>query len=106
KNSVFANNITQNQYSATSCHEAMTDRGGNIQWPPTKASGKDDQPCVEGITFADPLLQPLADNGGVSQTFALAQGSPAIDLGSDCPDVDQRGVERSEPCDSGAFEAE
>ena len=104
KNTIFANNTTANQYSATSCHEAMTDRGGNIQWPSTKASGKDDQPCVEGITFADPLLETLADNGGVSQTFALGEGSPAVDHASDCPQTDQRGLPRSEPCDSGAFE--
>jgi predicted outer membrane repeat protein len=106
KNTIFANNTTQNQYSATSCHEAMTDRGGNIQWPATKASGKNDQPCVDGITFADPLLQPLQDNGGISKTLALGPGSPAIDFASQCPDVDQRGVSRSEPCDSGAFEVQ
>ena len=28
----------------------------------------------------DPLLGPLADNGGLTQTHAIAAGSPAIDL--------------------------
>ena len=106
KNTIFANNTTANQYSATSCHEAMTDGGGNMQWPPTKASGNDDQPCVEGITFADPMLAPLADNGGISQTFALGAGSPAIDFASACPQTDQRGLPRSQPCDTGAFETQ
>ncbi|MDA8564066.1 right-handed parallel beta-helix repeat-containing protein [Mariniblastus sp.] len=31
----------------------------------------------------DPLLGPLADNGGPTQTLALLAGSPAIDAGSD-----------------------
>ncbi|HQP37664.1 MAG TPA: right-handed parallel beta-helix repeat-containing protein [Polyangiaceae bacterium] len=106
KNTLFANNTTANQYSATSCHEAMTDQGGNLQWPETKKNGNPDQPCAEGIKFADPLLQPLADNGGVSATFALGADSPAIDLGTGCPKTDQRGMPRSEPCDTGAYEVQ
>jgi predicted outer membrane repeat protein len=107
KNTIFANNTTANTYSATSCHEAMTDQGGNLQWPKTKASGSADQPCVTGITFADPLLQPLADNGGPSQTLALGAGSPAINAAKGCPATDQRGLPRSTPsCDSGAFEVQ
>ncbi len=107
KNTVFSKNTTANKYSATSCHEAMTDEGGNLQWPKTKASGAADQPCVAGIAFADPLLQPLADNGGRAQTFALGAGSPAIDAASGCPATDQRGKPRSSPkCDSGAFEVQ
>ncbi len=105
KNTLFAANTTANQYSATSCHEAMTDQGGNLQWPPNKASGKPDPPCVAGITFADPLLQPLADHGGFSMTFALGAGSPALDHASDCPPLDQRGQPRGQPCDTGAYEA-
>jgi hypothetical protein len=104
QNTLFANNTTANQYSATSCHEAMTDLGGNLQWPRTKANGNDDQPCVSGIEFADPLLQPLADNGGFSKTFALGAGSPAIGHATDCPATDQRGLPRASPCDTGAYE--
>lgn len=105
KNTIFASNTTKNQYSATSCHEAMTDLGGNLQWPATKNNGNPDPPCVEGITFADPKLLPLADNGGFSPTFALGAGSAAQGLATDCAATDQRGVPRSSPCDSGAFEA-
>jgi len=49
------------------------------------------------ITAADPLLGPLADNGGPTLTHALLEGSPAIDAGPDpVPDFpgnefDQRG---------------
>jgi hypothetical protein len=104
QNTLFAANTTANTYSATSCHEAMTDLGGNLQWPRTKASGKDDQPCASGIRFADPLLDPLADNGGFTRTFALGDGSPAIDHGQGCPATDQRGQPRGSPCDTGAYE--
>jgi hypothetical protein len=56
---------------------------------------------------ADPLLQPLADNGGYTQTHALATGSPAIDnwrIG--CPAFDQRSYLRpaGAACDAGAYE--
>ncbi len=104
RNTIFAANTTANLYSATSCHEAMTDLGGNLQWPRTKASGKDDQPCAAGILFADPGLGFLADNGGIGQTFALGAGSPAIGYGRDCPGTDQRGLPRAANCDSGAYE--
>ena len=41
----------------------------------------------------DPLLGPLQNNGGPTQTMALQCGSPAIDAGdnTDAPDWDQRG---------------
>jgi hypothetical protein len=68
-----------------------------------------DQPGV------DPLLAPLADNGGPTFTHALIVGSPAIDMGSPaapgsggtaCEATDQRGVVRpvGVRCDVGAFE--
>jgi hypothetical protein len=105
KNSLFADNKTQNQYSALACHEPLGDGGGNLQWPQTKPSGSPDAPCVEGITFADPLLGPLADHGGPTKTMALGAGSPAIDAASGCPATDQRGEPRGATCDSGAYEA-
>ncbi|GAB4162155.1 MAG: hypothetical protein Fur0021_36210 [Candidatus Promineifilaceae bacterium] len=57
----------------------------------------------------DPLLGPLADNGGATLTRALLPGSPAIDSGdaAACPARDQRGVPRPQGagCDRGAVEA-
>jgi hypothetical protein len=70
---------------------------------------------------ADPLLGPLADNGGKTFTHALLEGSPAIDGGNPagCKGIDdvtlyfdQRGVNRpqdgdkdgSNVCDIGAYE--
>jgi hypothetical protein len=56
----------------------------------------------------DPLLGPLADNGGPTETAALLAGSPAIDAGAadGCQRRDQRGVARPQGpgCDIGAYE--
>ncbi len=47
----------------------------------------------EGLLNVDPMLGPLADNGGPTLTRALLPGSPAIDAGdnTDAPEFDQRG---------------
>ena len=100
--------------------------GGNCLAPPTPpnarlpVSGGDnissDNSC--GLSGpgdrngTDPLLAPLADNGGFTPTHALQLGSPAIDgvVNNACPPpaIDQRGVSRplGARCDIGAFEAE
>jgi CSLREA domain-containing protein len=72
-----------------------------------------------GVTFADPKLGPLNNNGGATLTHALLAGSPAIDAGNPggCNDdvgvtlaADQRGFRRpvyggvALRCDIGAFE--
>jgi CSLREA domain-containing protein len=64
---------------------------------------------VGDIEGADPLLQPLANNGGLTQTYLLGAGSPAINAGSPAcppPAQDQRGVNRpvGPRCDIGAVE--
>lgn len=61
------------------------------------------------LSGVDPLLGPLADNGGPSSTHALLAGSPAVDAGSpSCPPptTDQRGTARPQGarCDIGALE--
>jgi CSLREA domain-containing protein len=56
-----------------------------------------------------PLLGPLANNGGPTDTHALLAGSPALNAGNNatCLATDQRGVTRPQgsACDIGAFEA-
>lgn len=62
----------------------------------------------------DPLLSPLAPNGGATDTHALLPGSPALEAGGSlCSVTDQRGVARPFDadgdgfalCDIGAYES-
>jgi hypothetical protein len=61
------------------------------------------------LVNTDPLLGPLADNGGPTFTCALLPGSPAIDAGVPVNGVttDQRGIARPQGSapDIGAFES-
>ncbi|MFJ8942632.1 choice-of-anchor Q domain-containing protein [Streptomyces sp. NPDC102395] len=52
-----------------------------------------------------PLIGPLADNGGPTDTVALLPGSPAPDATDGCPATDRRGVARPKgaTCDIGAY---
>jgi hypothetical protein len=54
----------------------------------------------------DPMVGPLADNGGPTPTLALLDGSPAINAGTSAgaPAADQRGLERDSIPDIGAYE--
>jgi hypothetical protein len=61
-------------------------------------------PHPRDIVVADPLLGPLADNGGPTETRAPQPGSPALGGGIRCRAADQRGVPRAAPCDIGAVE--
>jgi hypothetical protein len=65
----------------------------------------------QSISNQDPMLGPLQDNGGPTQTMALSSGSPAIDatpsIAAGCAgSQDQRGELRPQGtgCDIGAFE--
>ncbi len=64
---------------------------------------------LDGVISADPMLAPLADNGGPTWTCALLPDSSAIDTGNSdgAPATDQRGTERPQATgyDIGAFEA-
>ncbi len=51
------------------------------------------QPLPADTIASDPLLAPLADNGGLTWTHALRSGSPAIDHGdAGTLTTDQRGI--------------
>lgn len=72
-----------------------------------------DGSCLATLT-GDPLLGPLVNNGGATQTMALLPGSPAINAGNDATCAaspvsgkDQRSVMRpiGAHCDIGAYEA-
>lgn len=96
---------------AHNCCTQMADGGGNLQFP-NRANPTDpnDPNCTAGVTIGDPLLLPLADNGGLTPTRALPPGSPArerVTSGCPPPAADQRGVARPQgaACDAGAYEA-
>jgi len=89
--------------SSNNCFGTITDLGHNISSDatPTWTSGT-------SLSNTNPLLLPLANNGGPTLTMALGVGSPALNNG-DCvlaPPTDQRGYPRpSGPgCDIGAWE--
>ena len=58
--------------------------------------GVDGNQVGTDLALIDPLLGPLADNGGSTQTHALSPGSPALDAAgfTDETEIDQRGVRR------------
>jgi beta-glucanase (GH16 family) len=80
---------------------ALTSEGHNIA-----SDGSCNLTAAGDHPGVDPLLNPLADNGGPTQTHALLAGSPAIDAADPavCPVTDQRGITRDAACDVGAYE--
>jgi hypothetical protein len=88
--------------SGTNCVGGVTDLGHNLS---------SDGSCAfanpTSLNDTDPMLGPLADNGGGTLTMALLPGSPAIDAGDplSAPPTDQRGLGRFGAApDIGAFE--
>ena len=107
QNSIVDNNAGIN------CAGTITSHGYNLSSDDTcKLNGRGD------LNNHDPLLGPLQNNGGPTETMALLPGSPAIDAGnpSGCTDgeghllkTDQRGMPRPDRedivgCDIGAYE--
>ena len=84
------------------CDSVPISLGGNVEDKAT-CFGVPDRPNT------DPLLGPLSNNGGPTDTLPLLTGSPAIDFGGACVlTADQRGLPRpgGSACDSGAFETQ
>jgi hypothetical protein len=94
----LTNSIVAGQ-SGANCTAAPADGGGNVQFPGTTCGA---------ATSADPLLGPLANNGGTTgvATMAPGAGSPALGAGHGCPSTDARGMPRpADGCTSGAYQA-
>jgi hypothetical protein len=92
-NSIISNNGQQN----CSSFFGFVYEGTNIS---------NDWSCGEvGITVADPMLFPLANNGGPTMTHAISHLGAAFNKGTICwAPADQRYVTRDAKCDVGAFE--
>jgi hypothetical protein len=93
-NTIVANNTAM--YTPT-CDVVHASGGGDLQWP-------DGSPCTISPLVEDPMLGALGDNGGETETLLPSGTSPARGLGMGCPDTDQRGEPRGEPCTAGAVE--
>jgi len=101
--------------SGGNCDGTMTSNGYNLS-----SDGTCNFSNTGDLNNTDPVLGPLQNNGGPTQTQALLSGSPAIDAGnpSGCTDgqghlltTDQRGQPRPDKedsggCDMGAYESQ
>ncbi|MDQ1300367.1 MAG: hypothetical protein QG637_284, partial [Chloroflexota bacterium] len=96
-------NVILDGNGAGNCGGNVTSQGHNLSSDHTCALAQ-----AGDLTGADPLLDPLANNGGFTQTHLPRPGSPAIDGGTCLPGIttDQRGVARPQgaTCDIGAVE--
>ena len=97
------NTIVANNPAGGNCYGTITDGGGNLSYPDTTCPG----------IHSDPLLGPLQNNGGPTETMALGPGSAALDAANDAicaaapvNNLDQRGIARPQGphCDIGAVE--
>jgi predicted outer membrane repeat protein len=99
-NTLLSANINPNNDQSANCYKPVAG-SFNLSSDSTCAFGT-------GRDNVDPLLGPLANNGGFAKTELLRKNSPAIDDGTDvgCPLTDQRGVSRpqGQACDVGAVE--
>lgn len=98
--------IVSGNTGAANCDAPVTWSSYSLEGP-----SPGDASCGFDLPSADLLLEPLADNGGPTETQALPVTSPAVDAVpvAQCPTkVDQRGEPRpgigEKLCDVGAFE--
>ncbi len=101
-NSIFSNSLG-NMFNGVDIHAVSVSNGYNII-ESANVGGSNIHPT--DLVGVDPLLSPLAQNGGTTQTHALTTGSPALDNGDSTASAvdDQRGVPRDAAPDIGSFE--
>jgi len=103
----LSNSIVANTPAGSDCFNSGTITHAGVNW-------SEDGTCfIQTTPMGDPGLDALADNGGVTFTHALQQGSAAIDAADNAicaaapvSNIDQRGEARPNGgrCDIGAFE--
>ncbi|MHC1727810.1 MAG: choice-of-anchor Q domain-containing protein [Syntrophobacteraceae bacterium] len=107
--------IVANTTAAANCGGPIQNIGHNLDSAASCGWGT----ALDSRSNTDPLLRPLANNGGGTDTMALQAASPAIDTGgatglpafyaggqTGIPSTDQRGIPRpfGQAYDIGAFE--
>jgi hypothetical protein len=100
RNTIIAGNTAP---SGPDIYGNMGSQGYNLLGNPVDASGW----TGTDLLHVDPLLGPLQNNGGPTQTMTLVGGSPAIDAGdpAQANTPDQRGVWRTGGVNIGAYQA-
>jgi hypothetical protein len=107
-NTIVARNSATTKPDASG---SFTSEGNNLIGDTTGSSGWG----TSDLQNVNPLLGPLQNNGGPTDTHALLPDSPAVDAANSttCPLTDQRGETRKDGdgngttvCDIGAFEKE
>jgi hypothetical protein len=100
--------IVSGNHDAANCTNNVEATAGTMSASASLEGPAGKTSCGFNLRSADPLLGPLADNGGPTETQALKAGSPAIGAvasAADCPAADQRGAGRPRGgCDVGAYE--
>ena len=87
-NTIVANNVGRHNSENCFAFFGLTSGGHNLD-----SDGTCGLAGAGDLIGLDPLLGPLANNGGFTQTYALLPGSPAIDAGDNANSTatDQRG---------------
>jgi hypothetical protein len=101
---IVRNSIINSSLGASGCAVPIGSAGSNVEFPFNTCGFS---PQLGDLLGRNPLLGPLASNGGFAPTHALLPRSPAIDAArAGCPATDQRKVARPQGrrCDIGAFE--
>jgi hypothetical protein len=105
-NTIISDNFPDN------CYGVYSKNGSPTTTNPAGYNISSDESCYFSLSGdqpnVDPLIGPLADNGGLTFTHALQPGSPALDAADpvNYPAVDQRGITRPQGTwsDIGAYE--
>jgi CSLREA domain-containing protein len=113
QNTILANNFPIDCYN--SIGDTIATNTNNL----IEVNAASGHMCGTPTLTSDPMLGALANNGGLTPTFALLAGSPAIDKGNNAVcavapvnNLDQRGISRMSDgdkngvatCDIGSFE--
>lgn len=95
--------IVNNGGGGTNCTAGLTivNEGGSLEYPGNSC----------GSTVPTTASDPLGPLDSATVTYALPAGSEAVDVGPNCPPIDELGTPRPQPgptgqllCDSGAIE--